>query len=534
MFKRFWPVVMGCIAYAAMCAILYSRIGRVTDGIAIYPLDDAYIQAAMGKNLALYHSYGISPGVFGAASSSVIWPFLLAITYKVFGIQIWVPLLWNILLAVLLIFAVDCIIRRFIPDLSQVARAVFLIAFVLLTSLPTITFVAMEHILQALTTLLFIFFAGQSLASAAPGPAQKRYSDTWLFAAAFCTTLSRFEGGFAIAVVFILFAVRRRFATAFGVAVSGALPLIAFALFSIRHGGHALPNSLLMKAAGNKAVAHRIILFSGNGLLSPYSRHQGLAAVFLVAVLLLGAGLLKKIALPTALKFSLGIYAAAVILHCQLARLGLLGRYEFYLITVGAVLCGSALLSVFRLGKTRDIWVCSGVATLLVVALLPRALDEWGETIHSSQATFSDAVQDARFLHTYYNDASIVANDVGAISYFTNVQCLDLAALGSDEVADLVLDGNLTRATVAQAARNHHARIALVFKSRLFSSTSEPDIIPQDWIEEGHIAYPDVPDLNATYFMAIDPVEAAPLRQHMLEFFPQLPPMAHAVVDQPH
>jgi hypothetical protein len=151
--------------------------------------------------------------------------------------------------------------------------------------------------------------------------------------------------------------------------------------------------------------------------------------------------------------------------------------------------------------------------------------------VQYAEATYATEVQFGRFLNSYYDDDSIVANDVGAISYLSHIQCLDLAALGSNEVTDLVLENNLNRTTVDRLAHEHKARIALVFKSRFYSTTDEPDVIPTDWIEIGHIEDPTFPEMHTVYFMALNPVEAAPLKQHLLEFARHLPPETQAVTN---
>jgi hypothetical protein len=456
------------------------------------------------------------------------------------GLHLWVPLAWNICFAVLLLAVVDRIFQKLVPQMPPIARIVILLAVVFFSSLATMTFVGMEHIMQTLAFLLFVYLAARTLERTHTLPlsalATNESSDAlWLMLAAAMNTLSRFEGTFIVAIVCLLLLVRHRFLIVAGVALSGAAPLAIFAFFSIRHGGHSLPNSLLMKAANKNAISHQLNLFGPNGLLGHYSRHNGLAELWIAAVLLLGLGIMKKINIPRSVQYALGIYAATVFLHCQFSRLGALGRYEFYLIVAGIVFCGSALITAMHDVAPNHVnslpWLSGLGAVLLSLCLVPRTLGTWHETVRYSEFTYADAVGNGRFMQNYYDNASVVANDVGAISYFSHVQCLDLAALGSNEVTDLVLRNDLNRATVYHLAQEHHARIALVFKSRFFSATNDPDLIPADWIEIGHIDFPDFPEVHTAYFMAVDPTEAAPLRQHLQEFFQHLPPEARPFIN---
>jgi hypothetical protein len=53
--------------------------------------------------------------------------------------------------------------------------------------------------------------------------------------------------------------------------------------------------------------------------------------------------------------------------------------------------------------------------------------DKGGKNVYEQQ------FQSARFLNTYYNTSKVVANDIGAITYYTDIHLLDIAGLGSVE-----------------------------------------------------------------------------------------------------
>ena len=50
---------------------------RIRDGEFTYPLDDPHIHLRLGANLA-HGTLGMNPGEFASASSSPIWPVLIA------------------------------------------------------------------------------------------------------------------------------------------------------------------------------------------------------------------------------------------------------------------------------------------------------------------------------------------------------------------------------------------------------------------------------------------------------------------------
>lgn len=53
--------------------------------------------------------------------------------------------------------------------------------------------------------------------------------------------------------------------------------------------------------------------------------------------------------------------------------------------------------------------------------------------IFGNKNIYEQHVQSAKFLHTYYNDSKVVANDIGAVSYFTEIHLLDIVGLASVE-----------------------------------------------------------------------------------------------------
>lgn len=78
--------------FGGLCLLEIWAIVWLNEGLFIYALDDTYIHLAMAENIARWH-YGINLETYVAASSSILWPFLLAL------FQGWeyAPLLINIL-----------------------------------------------------------------------------------------------------------------------------------------------------------------------------------------------------------------------------------------------------------------------------------------------------------------------------------------------------------------------------------------------------------------------------------------------------
>ena len=56
-----------------------------THGTIAYPLDDAFINLTLAKNLAFEHVWGITKYSFTSVSTSLLYPFVLAFIYLITG-----------------------------------------------------------------------------------------------------------------------------------------------------------------------------------------------------------------------------------------------------------------------------------------------------------------------------------------------------------------------------------------------------------------------------------------------------------------
>jgi hypothetical protein len=62
-----------------------------THGTIAYPLDDAFINLTLAKNFAFEHVWGITKYSFSSASTSLLYPLVLAFIYLVSGASLFVP-----------------------------------------------------------------------------------------------------------------------------------------------------------------------------------------------------------------------------------------------------------------------------------------------------------------------------------------------------------------------------------------------------------------------------------------------------------
>ncbi|HXB34172.1 MAG TPA: hypothetical protein VNV35_12150 [Puia sp.] len=201
-----------------------------THGTIAYPLDDAFINLTLAKNLAFEHVWGITKNSFSSVSTSLLYPFVLAIIYLVSGASVYVPLLVNVAAAIWFLVALQrWLIRRKVNPITQL---LILIAVIYLTPLPSLVVSGMEYPLELLFTFLFI----SSLID--------QTKKTYLYAA--LMLLSSYETLPILLIVCIVLIVRRRWWEAVKLLFFAVLPLYLFGLLSITHHNYFVPTPLIL------------------------------------------------------------------------------------------------------------------------------------------------------------------------------------------------------------------------------------------------------------------------------------------------
>ncbi|WP_449399719.1 hypothetical protein [Chryseobacterium wanjuense] len=125
-----------------------------------------------------------------------------------------------------------------------------------------------------------------------------------------------------------------------------------------------------------------------------------------------------------------------MICHSMFADLKGNFRYEAYILTgfsMALIPKMKALFEDFKnyIKKEKLIFTLVLMNIFLLIykfSFAHQMLDNGGKNIYEQQ------IQSAKFLHIYYNTSKVVANDIGAITYFTNIHLLDIVGLGSKEM----------------------------------------------------------------------------------------------------
>ncbi len=530
---RRWPLVLALLALFLGIGVLGLVSARANEGHFVYALDDAYISMAIAKNLVRHGVWGVSEGGFSASASSLIWPLLLAATYGVAGVNVWSPLVLNLIFASGLLWLMESRFRE--CGLRPPARAVALFAIVVLTPLPTMVLIGLEHVLHALLTVALIVAVERGVGWEKPAGSA---SVSWMATLAALLTGTRYEGLGLVLLVAILLALRSGLRRAAAVAAAGVMPVVAFGGISLYMGWGFLPNPILLKSGLTSRLQSLI-----GGQLSGEAFWRALADLaghIAYRELLLAPELLFLLIFSMALlafrfragrpiwepkTLALALFIGQALLHVQCARVGWFFRYEAYLITLGIFAVARVLADGLQLRAPSGAPGTGRLAAfpLFLLAFLPIiafAQRSAGALIREPLASsniYDLQYQMGQFVRDNYQHTRVVAMDIGALNFFADIDCLDLGALGSLEPARLKLAGRFDRGAIERLSQG--AAVALVYPGFL-----EPyGGAPANWTEVGRWSIPPAVIMGTSLaFYAVDPRETDGLAARLKAFAPRL------------
>lgn len=483
LFRNHWSLGAGLLIWVGALGVLTARILASTGGRIVYGLDDAYIHMAIAKHLVQDGVWGVTPYGFSSSSSSVIWPLLLALLFRLFGVQEAIPFLINLLLSFVFIVTLYTWARPLVG--SSLGTLGLLAGFLLLIPLPPLVFSGMETLLQVLLT----FALGVRLTGHMSRP---KASDRFVLPALGAGLAAvRYEGLFVILVGCALLLVRREYLLAVSLAAAGAIPVVAFGLVSIGQGWSFLPNSLMVK--------HSPLVFSsGAALLDLIMRPFGTIADTFVQALPRWAGLelgvlflgLWIVASQKPLKpwneatTAMTLFVAVGVIHSVLISEEWFYRYGAYLDVLGLTALTYQVLTLSS-GKIKDSlsWGPAALSGLIVTLalcypLVAGSVQALRDTPLASQNVFDQQQQMALFVKDYYQGAAVAANDIGAIDFASNLHLVDLFGLASREVASDKMNGQWNRGTITDVTGRSGTEVGVVFDSWFVSSG-----LPSSWIK---------------------------------------------------
>lgn len=490
-----------------------------THGTLAYPLDDTFIHMAVAKNLAFEKVWGVSKYSFQSASSSPLYTVLLAAIFLTTGAHSITPLLINMIAAVCFLFVLQRWLER--QQLSTTNQLIVLVLVILLTPLPLLVISGMEHTLQLLFCFLFIW----SFSEAAVAKTGRLPWTVYVYGLLLVTT--RYECMFIVGLASLLLLLQKHWWTAIKLGVISLLPITLFGLFALSRGSYFMPNSVLIKSGTPPLTLDGLIAFFADTLwykIFFVNKDYNLLSAQRLLLLLPMIYLLFQDTLRrrTTYRYILIILMGAAIPHVAFAYYSPFPRYEAYLVGC-SVIIGSVIilqskpgLAVWLKGKE---WLFYPSLAVLALPLIFRCTTAYGNSAQSCINIYDQQYQMAQFVHHYYNTSGIAFNDIGAVSYYSEGDKLDLVGIASLEVVKSKKLGYWSPAFIDHLSRRQNIQLAILY-DRWF-----PRGFFHNWkkVASWRIQNNVIAGDDSVSFFAVDTANIKPLIQHLHEYEKGLP-----------
>lgn len=239
--KDNWPLYIATAVLLIPVLILGRHLLQDTGGAFSLPRDEAFLQLSTAKTLAFRRIWGIGPYDFAPASPSLLYPLALAVTFFICGAYLAVVPIFNTAVAIILLAAVHRWLTK--RGVTPASRLLILLAVIILAPLPLMVIYGMESTLL----LLFAFLFLSSLSDEWGLPEFSRR--TMIYGA--LMVASRYDGILLVTGVCLLLLWRRKWLTAFELALWCLLPVLVFGIISMFKGSYFLPNVFMVQPAGS-------------------------------------------------------------------------------------------------------------------------------------------------------------------------------------------------------------------------------------------------------------------------------------------
>ena len=441
--KPLGVLLLAILTLLAAVALLELPVLHHTKGNILFPLDNAYVNITVGRDLAFYQVWGVSKYAFQSAASSLLYPIALAPIFFILGAHLIIPLVVNLLAAAyfLLVFQ-RALIRYGFPPARQF---LVLIAAMGLTLLPLLVVSGMEYTLQLLFVFLFMDVLVQTLSTPntpaaaptrpataagsaqtptakAPGSAQTpAAAPATLYIFAVLAVAARYEDLLVIALGVVLFGLQKGWRPAAKLAAIAVAPIILFGVISVIKKSYFLPNTMLV---------------------GPY---------------------------PT--------YAAILALIATAAAAWLIIRYSTIAPKRQPIPPGhpaakpqptqASQASQPQPAQARRVMPPPTIPALAILVLLavPFTARNAANLAHFEKdcdRIYDEQYLTANFVHLYYFKQTVGTNQPGAISYFSEGRKLDYTGIASNDVVRMTKEYGWTPLYADSLSKKDGIRVAIV------------------------------------------------------------------------
>jgi len=435
-----------------------------TGGEFTYAMDDAYIHLAIAKNLADYGLWGVNRFAESSASSSPLWIFILSF-FGLFmdrGTLVHVPFTLNFIFQAAALFFASGTLERIGADEKK--SGIHLVLAAAAAGFPALTFVGMEHSLQI---ALCVMLLNATIDHADSG---SRESAIRLSLVSALLLFARYDSVFIIASCAIVLLFNKRFFAAAAAPLAAMAPVFVFGALSVAGGHYFVPTPIVRKMISS-VTHHNSTLFSflaGTNAFYNMKTDPGIFALIAacLAALIFAAKRFGKSTGPVNL---LAACLGAALLHVFGSELsGGLFRYSAYIVFVCVIALSGApeglMTTAARLHSLKRTAVVA-FAAAVSLCLAWRALQVTGIPVFATKNIRQQQMQIALYLRDNMAGRGVAANDIGAISYFSDVRLLDLVGLASDEITELNRDHAFSADRVFSLIKRDGVELAVVYEN---------------------------------------------------------------------
>ncbi len=433
-------------------------------GEYVYPLDDAYIHLATADNLANHGVWGVTQHGFTSSSSSPIYPILISTLIVLTDWGIYIPLVLNTVFALLLFYV---LFRFSVKEMQSHIWGIILIGGIfILSPISANIYNGMEHLLHILVSILFI----TSYIIYIKDESHFKY----LAVLAFALVCVRYESIFIIIAFSLIELYEKRYRKVAIITAVGVLPVVIYGIISLINGDMFLPNSILLKGDAPRNISALInfpMKLFGKFIDAPH-----LTALISLSILYLIFQYFTKNRSNLIIKLHI-LCTLTALMHIAFAKTGWVYRYESYLM---AMYCFTFIFSLKILFEQYPKFSNRLAFTIIFIFFLIPSVMRYAESLQNlpqmSKNIHDQQIQMSKFLHIYYDESSVVLNDIGACCYFTSIRLTDLIGLADRDVIQIRIQNNFNKSSIETLTRERDAKIAIIYVQGF------QDYIPESWL----------------------------------------------------
>ncbi len=461
------------------------------DSQLIYTLDDPYIHLALAEHLTHGH-FGINANEAASPSSSILFPWLLAIT-EILGFDQSGPFVINSFATALSVWLIlEFIFKQPFPNCRYSQALPILLSVYLVLSIGyAIPWTGLEHSLHILAVVLCVRGLIHFVESNTIQP-------TLIFAS-ICMPLLRFEGFALTGLVVLMLLFYRQYRASLLIIAPISVCLAGFIALMHIQNLPVFPSSVSVKSQLVASLQDQSGLFSiyqklSENFFDNLSKIQSKVALLLSGLIVIVSFIKLKRASSTELRTTytgflcIGIVSLGTVsAHIIAGRFGWFFRYELYMVVFIGLL--STYFLIVKLNEeTNDSRFFIGVYIVLFILLFHFLLKAYvfkaiQRTPLASQGIYDQQYQMHRFVTEYLRD-SVAVNDLGWVAYQNPNYVLDLWGLGSEQVRSLKANNQWDVITIDKITQEKSITLAIIY-SDWFEG-----VIPPHWCKVAELTTP--------------------------------------------